>query len=794
MYHWDEFKKSYPPENWLVHEPEWNRDLQKTRETQFTLGNGYFCCRGVLEEIPYDATPGTYINGLYDRTGAQITELVNCPNPINMRIDAYGEKLDMVAMDVLKHERVLDMRHGVLNRQTLFRTTHKKRILYQSRRFISMHDEHLGMMEVDVTPLDAAMTFNIQTTIDTSVSNKGVLTEGRKIHFQPYEVTTKNDISYLCVRTFEHQKLLAYAGLVEICSGNRCRVVAERALKLRVKKGETLTFRKFFTLYTSRRVKPHQIKKQTITALRKAHKAGLKRIYDEHCRAWEKKWRNANVEIEGDSGADQALRFNIYHLIIAGNDYNNNVSVAARTLSGEGYRGHIFWDAELFIVPFFIYCFPWIARNQLMYRYKRLGAARANAAAKGFKGALFPWESADSGEECTPSWAKDFDGSIIRITTLEFEHHIVADIAYAIDHYARATGDIQFMGQCGLEILVATARFWASRVKYNKKRGRYEIDDAMGPDEFHEKVDNSAFTNVMAQYNLQTACKWYRLGKERYPKKLSALARRFRLTQKELKSWNRIASKIYIPYSRKKKLIEQFDGYLRLRDPRITKLDQNFMPLLPASVDYRTIKKTQLIKQADVVMLLFLFPDHYSSEDKKRNYYYYERRCMHKSSLSPAIHSIVGLEMSDDDKALHYFAHAASTDLSDIHGNSYEGIHAASSGGTWQSVILGFAGMRIHEGEIEFTPHLPPNWKALRFAIWYRGARLRVCLTHSRTEILVEHTSPRGKVFAKVYGERKQLVAHKFTKFEAPGKKKAKGKKAVAGRKIRKKPTRRARR
>lgn len=794
MHRWEEFKKTYPPENWLVHEEGWNRDLQKTRETQFTQGNGYFCCRGVLEEIPYDATPGTYINGLFDRTGAQITELVNCPNPINLRIDAYGEKLDVVAMDVVKHERVLDMRHGVLNRQTIFKTTHKKRILYQSRRFISMHDEHLGVMEIDVTPMDAAMTFNLQTTIDTSVSNKGVLTEGRKIHFQPHEVTTKNDIYYLAVRTFEHEKLIAYAGLLEICRKTRCRLVAERALKLRVKKGETLTIRKFFTLYTSRRVKPHQLKKQTISALRKAHKTGLKRIYDEHCRAWEKKWRNANVEIEGDSGADQALRFNIYHLIIAGNDYNENVSIGARTLSGEGYRGHIFWDSELFIVPFFIYCFPWIARNQLMYRYKRLGAAKSIAAAKGFKGALFPWESADSGEECTPSWTKDFDGTIIRITTLEFEHHIVADIAFAIDHYFRATGDIQFLAKYGFEMLVETARFWASRVKYNRKRKRYEIDEAMGPDEFHEKVGNSAFTNVMARYNLQTASKWYYWGKGRGPKKLAGLARKFKLTEKEVKSWNDIASKIYIPHSGKKKLIEQFDGYFRLKDPRITRLDHNFMPVLPASVDYRTINKTQLIKQADVVMLLFLFPDSYSKEDKRRNYYYYERRCMHKSSLSPAIHSIVGLEVGDDDKALHYFAHAASTDLSDIHGNSDEGIHAASSGGTWQSVILGFAGMRIHEGEIEFTPHLPPNWKAMRFAIWYRGARLRVCITHSRTEILVEHPSPRGRVSATVYGERKQLVAHKFTKFEAPEKKNARRKKAGAKKSVKKKPKRRARR
>ncbi|MFH1831147.1 MAG: glycosyl hydrolase family 65 protein [Pseudomonadota bacterium] len=781
MYSWEEFKEFYPPKNWLVREPAWVAAQQKTRETQFTLGNGDFCCRGVLEEIPYDSTPGTYIDGLFDRTGAQITELVNCPNPINLRIDTYGEKLDMIAMDVLKHERVLDMRNGVLNRQTIFRTAHKKRVLYQSRRFISMHDKHLGVMEIHVTPLDAAMTFNIQTTIDTSVSNKGVLTEGRKIHYQPHEVSTTKDISYLCVRTFENQTLLAYASSLEICRKERCRMVAERALKLRVRKDETITFRKFFTLYTSRTVKPHQIKKQTIGALKRAHKAGLKRIYEEHARAWEKKWKNANVEIEGDLPADQALRFNIYHLIIAGNEENDNVSVGARTLSGEGYRGHVFWDAELFIMPFFIYSFPWIARNQLMYRYRRLGAAKANAAAKGYKGALFPWESADTGEECTPSWAKGYDGTIIRITTLNYEHHIVADIAYAVEHYVRATRDLQFLWKYGLELMMETARFWHSRVKLNKKRKRYEIHDAMGPDEFHEKVDNSAFTNILAQWNLQTACRWYRLAKSKYPKKLAKITRRLKLGEKEVKGWYRVASKIYMPYNRKKNLIEQFEGYFKLRDPRITRLDDHFMPLLPSGVDYRNIDETQLLKQADVVMLFFLLSDRFSLQEKKKNYYYYEKRTMHKSSLSPAIHSIVGLEVGDDDKALHYFAHAASTDLSDIHGNSNEGMHGASSGGTWQSLMLGFAGMRVRENEISFTPRLPPDWKALRFAVWYHGAQLRVCLTHCSTNILIEHAPPQGKIFANVYGIRKQLAIHRFVTFKVPNAMKKKKRKCLSG-------------
>jgi len=768
MPHWEVFKKLYPPDRWCIKQEGWEPPKQQMRETQFTQGNGYFCCRGILEEIPYDSTPGTYLAGLFDRTGAQITELVNCPNPINLRLDAYGEKIDVVAMDVEKHERVLDMRDGVLNRQTVFKTTHNKRVLYQSRRFISMHNKHLGIMEVHVTPLDTAMTFNVQTTIDASVSNKGVLTEGRKVHYTPHEVSITENMAYFCFRTFENQTLIAYAGALEICRGNRCRLVPERALKVRVKKGETITLRKFFTIYTSRRVKPHELKRQCIGALKKARKAGLKRLFEDHQRAWAKRWRRANIDIEGDFAADQALRFNIYHLIIAGNEENDDVSIGARTLSGEAYRGHVFWDAELFVVPFFIYAFPDIARNQLMYRYHRLNAARANATAKGYKGALFPWESADTGEECTPSWAKDYDGTIIRITTLDYEHHIVADIAYAVDHYVRAAGDLDFMFRFGLEIMMETARFWADRVTLNKKRKHYEIHDAMGPDEFHEKVNNSAYTNMMAKWNLQAAYEWSKKLKEKYPSRFESLERRICLTKREINAWQKIASKMYIPYSRKKKLIEQFEGYLKLRDPRITQLDSNFMPCMPASVDYRNIDETQLVKQADVVMLLYLFCNQYSRNDKKRNYNYYEKRTLHKSSLSPAIHSIVGLDVGDRDKALHYFAHALSTDLADIHGNANDGIHAASGGGTWQAAIMGFAGMRIHKEYISFSPYLPENWSGMKFAVHFRGARLRVSIAKNKTDIMIERSPKRGKIFASVYGETKKLHIHKFVTFEKP--------------------------
>ena len=775
MRRWDEFQGQYPSESWTIREPKWDPKKQQVRETQFTLGNGYFCSRGILEEVPYDSTPGTYLAGIYDSTGAQITELVNCPNPVNLRIDAYGEKLGMIAMDVVKHERALDMKDGALYRQTIFKTTHKKRVLYQSRRFVSMHNKHLGVMEVHVTPLDAAMTLNVQTTIDTSISNKGVLTEGRKIHYCPYEVSFINDLSYLCVKTFENQTLISYATSLEICRKNRCSLVADRALSLRVRKGETITFRKFFVIYTSRRVKPYKLKQQTLNTLKKARKTGLKRIYEDHVKAWSKKWRNANIEIEGDIAAEQALRFNVYHLVIAGNEDNDNVSIGARTLSGEGYRGHVFWDAEIYDVPFFIYTFPHIARNQLMYRYHRLGPARFNATSKGYKGALFPWESADTGYECTPSWAKDLDGTIIRITTLYFEHHIVADIAYAVHHYANATGDLNFLWKHGLELLIETARFWHSRSKLNKKKNRYEFDEITGPDEFHEDVKNNAFTNAMARWNLQTAYNLCKRAHEEKPKRLETIKRKLNLTPREVNSWQKMAHKIYIPHSKKKQLIEQFEGYFKLRDVRITQLDQNFIPCFPHSVNPRNVKETQLIKQADVIMLLFLLSTLFPPADKKRNYYYYEKRTMHKSSLSPILHAIMGLEVGDEDKSLHYYAHSLSTDLNDIHGNTNEGIHAASAGGNWQATIMGFAGLRLLKNCILFNPHLPEHWRGLKFAVWYQGARLRVSMTHAKTEITIEKTTRHSKICAIVYGIRKNLTLRKSIVFKSPENKKARG-------------------
>lgn len=761
----DHFAKYLSEDRWKIYERGWDPEIQNVRETQFALGNGYVGSRGVLEEIPAGAYPGTYIAGVYDQTGAQVTELINAPNPVDLRIVARGEKLSVVAMDVLEHSRILDMQKGLLWRRTIYSNSKKKRFDYQSLRFFSMDDPHIGAIQIYLTPLDGAINLTIQTAVDCSVTNKGVLTEGKKRHFQITEVSSSKEISYLCTRTLEKGVLIAYASCLRVHNGKRSYRTSNRTVRLRLKKGQTVRLTKIFSIYTSFDIGSDRVKGPTIKSLRKSAKLGFDRLLDEHTKRWADIWKNANVEIKGDPDVERALRFNVYHLLIAGYPNDGRVSIGARSLSGEGYRGHIFWDTEIFILPFFIYTNPSVARNLLLYRYNRLDEARSIASHNGFKGAQFPWESADTGQETTPTWYKDFDGSIIRIHTMEMEHHITCDVAYAASHYYLATRDEDFLLRYGLEMIFEAARFWASRVEYNKRKKIYEIKCVIGPDEFHEEVNNNAFTNAMARWNLLRANELYRYSKVAHPKELNRLAKHIRLEAPEVKEWGYIARRIKLPYSKKRGLIEAFDGYFKKREVTITNFDDNFMPIFPKGLPVGKVGKTRLVKQADVVMLLYLLPDLFSLSQKKRDYFYYERRTLHKSSLSPSMHTIVGLEVGDEERAYRYFIHSLDADLRNVHGNTSDGIHAASLGGTWQAVVNGFAGMRIRKGVLTFNPKLPPHWKELRFMIKWKGLDCSVAVFRKKIELRFSSPRKSDRLKVRVYGTLKELRANKLSSF-----------------------------
>jgi kojibiose phosphorylase len=766
----DYFASYLSDPHWQIFETGWDPELQNVNETRFALGNGYIGSRSILEENPPNCRPGTFFAGIYEGTRALVPELINAPNPIDFRISVDGEKLGIVAMDVLSHKRILDMYKGVLVRHTVYSNARKKRFDYQSMRFFSMCDKNIAVMRTYITPLDEDAVLTLTNSIDTSIMNLGLVTEGKKKHVAVIESNKFDDVNYLCARTIEKGNLITYASQVVVEKAGKACHCPDWTFKLQLKKGETVCITNYISFHTSSSTSMEKTKRAAVRSVIKSAGKGFDQLLQQHCKAWEKKWKGANIEIDGDPDIERAIRFNIYHLLIAADERCQDVSIGAKALTGEGYRGHIFWDTEIFCLPFFIYTNPVVARNLLLYRYHRLDAARRIAERKGYDGAMFPWESADTGEETTPSWYKDGRGKIQKVLTMEQECHITADIAYAVAHYFSATDDVDFLLDYGLEMILEAARFWASRVEYNCRRRKYEINHVIGPDEFHEDVNNNAYTNILARWNLKTAVRLCNEFQKRYPVETKELMAKIKLDSAELKKWQQIAARIYVPVSKKTGIIEQFEGYFRKKRLPLPERNYHFMPIYPRNIS--NIGDTQYVKQADVVMILFLLSDTFSLETKKKNYLFYEDRTLHNSSLSASIYAALGAEVGEEHKAYRYFKIAACADLENIYANTEMGIHAASLGGAWQALINGFAGIRIRKGTLSINPRLPSQWRRFKTTIKFKGFNVSVEIGKEKVNLCFRSRVKTDQLPVKVYGVPHILLANK--KFSFPQKHKKK--------------------
>lgn len=765
----DHYAKYKNNDLWCIKADTFDVNIQNIRETQFSLGNGYLGTRGILEEIPKGAWAGTYIAGVYDRLTSQVAELVNFPNPFFFKFSIKGEKVGAAAMDVLEHQRVLNMRDGLLVRHTVFSDSKKKRYDYQSIRFISMRDKNIGVMQIMLTPLDDDSEIEIQSGLDTTVHNKGTVTEGNKRHFHTRELAQEKNSDYLLLETLEKRHQIIYRSGFYYNAGKKRVYGRDHVLKLKLKERQPVVFTKVFYIGACGE-KKGDLKKLQRSSKREFHQAFQGQTDDllkSHCEEWRKLWDTADVVIAGTADIQKNLRFNIFHMLICGHVDDGFSSVGARTLSGEGYRGHVFWDAEIFMLPFYAYALPDVARNMLLYRYSRMEQAREIAKKQGYRGTMYPWESAGTGEEETPTWAKDLDGKIIRIKTNELEHHITADIAYACCQYAEITGDEGFMQKHGYEMVLEAARFWASRVQRNRQ-GKYEIRDVIGPDEFHEHVNNNAYTNVMAKWNLSTGHRIYYSLKKSKPKLYRALRREIGLTDHEANIWKHIAPQIVFKYRKKDYVIEEFDGYFRRKHIKIVDLDENGIPMLPKGVKVKDYNKTQFVKQADVLMLLYLLADFFPEKAKKSNYQFYAPRTLHKSSLSPAIHAVMALKSGLLNQAYQFFNVALRADISNLHGNTHEGIHGASLGGVWQSVINGFAGANIENHVLSFDPRMPTTWHYIQFSLFWKKALLRIVANNNEVHIRVESKQTK-KVEVKVFDKKHLLSSGKGYMFRRHG-------------------------
>jgi trehalose/maltose hydrolase-like predicted phosphorylase len=446
--------------------------------------------------------------------------------------------------------------------------------------------------------------------------------------------------------------------------------------------------------------------------------------------------------VEGDREAQEALRFAIYHLNSSARPGDPSVSIAARGLTGDGYLGHVFWDTDLFMLPFYTFTRPATARSLLEYRFRTLPAAQQKAQRLGFRGALYAWESTDTGEEATPPYAIDPHGEVIAIRNGDLEQHVSSAVAYGTWQYWQATRDVEFLHDVGAEILLETARFWASRAQ-REDDGLFHIRGVIGPDEYHEAVDDNAYTNYLARWNLERGLETAGLLSKRWPGRWQELKAKLALGELEIEDRRNVAASLFLPLEPESGLIEQFSGYLGLEDIDMASFETRTAPMDVLLGTQRT-RRSQVIKQADVLMLMALLPEAFPQAIKERNFDYYEPRCGHGSSLSPPIHALVAAHLGRLDLAERYFHQTAAIDLSDSMGNSAAGLHLGALGGLWQAAVFGFGGLRPHQNGLEINPRLPASWLSLRFPLRWRARRLTVEISqeHKLMEVSLKQGKP----------------------------------------------------
>jgi kojibiose phosphorylase len=705
---------------WFITETGFDPNRLHHQETVYTVGNGYLSTRGTFEETYPQAWPATFIHGVYDNIPIVYTELANCPDWLPVTIFIQGERFRLDKGQILRYLRQLDLRRGLLSREARWRSPSGHTVDLCFERFASLTDPHTLALRCRITPVDFEGTIKVQAGLNGYADNLGWR------HWEWLDQSETDEVIWIHTRTRHTAIELAMAARIAVddpqdvqTAVTGCQGYPAWEMTCQAQTGQTITLEKIVAVFTSwDTATPVQTAQEKLADL-----PGYAALLDAHQATWAETWRDSDVVIEGDASAQLAVRHSLFQLLIAAPRHDERASIPAKTLSGFGYRGHIFWDTDIFVIPFFTHTQPALARNLLAYRYHTLPGARRKAQSAGWEGAMFAWESADTGDEVTPKWVPDPLGEeLVRIWCGDTEIHISADVAYAIWCYWQASGDDDFMRHYGAEILLDTAVFWGSRAEYNAASGCYEIRDVIGPDEWHEHVNNNTFTNRMLQWHLETALEVLAWLRREDPERASALERQLDLTPERLRHWADVIGCVLLLHDPESDLIEQFEGFFDLEDVNLADYEPRTTSL-QAILGIAGTNQSQVLKQPDVLMLLYLLRDFYDRRTLQANWDYYAPRTDHTygSSLGPAIHAILACELGRPEEAYEHFKRTALMDLQDLRGNTSDGMHAAAAGGLWQALVFGFGGVHLTDSGPIAAPRLPPGWKRLKFRLQHRG-------------------------------------------------------------------------
>ncbi|MAT97595.1 MAG: family 65 glycosyl hydrolase [Anaerolineaceae bacterium] len=714
-------------ETWVVRQPHFTADSQHHMETIFTIGNGAFATRGSLEEHYPGDHALTLAHGIFDDMPVSFTELVNLPEWLDIELLVDGHRFCLDQGKVQQFRRTLNLKQAILRRDLRWEAPNGICLDLSFERFISYSQTQLAGLRVLVTAVNQPCTVQLYTGINSHVAN------GDLLHWEQLDQGEEADgVVWWNGRTRHTQIELGMAAALSTSVGNfitcqNCPGHPRLAVTHQLEPAQTLQIDKVVAVTNSRErvADAADVVPRALAACRAGEYETLRRA---HQNAWQQVWQDCDVIIEGDDEAQLATRFNLFQLLVAAPQHDDRVSIGAKTLSGLGYRGHVFWDTEIFILPFFIFTQPSLAKNMLMYRYHTLAGARQKAAQNGYDGAQYAWESALTGEEVTPTWVPNLTDrrQLVRIWTGDIQIHISADIAYAIMQYWSVTGDDEFMRDYGAEMILDTARFWASRAEREVTGNghQYAFRNVIGPDEYHDHVDNNSYTNYVARWHLQTALEVVDWLEQNYPDEAEELTIELQLTEADYGRWQDIIDNIVFNYDETSGLIEQFEGFFELEEVSpefIAQADKSLQIIF--GID--GANERQILKQADVIMLLCLFRDRFDQKTWQKNWGTYMPKTDHVygSSLGPSFHAWAACEMELPEEAYEHFMLAARADLRNPRGNAGDGIHAASAGGVWQALAFGFAGLRLTEDGYTLNPRLPSHWRRLSFDFYLRGKK-----------------------------------------------------------------------
>ncbi len=750
-------------DEWRIIEEGFHKEYNRISESVFSIGNGRMGQRANFEEkFSGETLSGSYVAGVYypDKTRVgwwkngypeYFAKVLNAANWIGINVEFDGEVLDLEKCEVEEFRRVLDMKEGYLERTFIALLHSGKRVKVHSKRFCSIVEDEVGAIRYSITPLNFSGTLTLTPSVDVDVMNQDS-NYGEKFWVE-IETKAKRRAGYVTAET----KKTAF----QVCTGMKFNIFQNGAaidfdsfkhqkdkyvactVDLKCEEGEETVMYKFAANVSSLNHPKEELMQACKTAVKKAFDKGFDTLLEEQKQAWGRKWEEADIIIEGDVAAQQAIRFNIFQLYQTYTGEDERLNIGPKGFTGEKYGGSTYWDTEAYCLPFYLSTADErVARNLLIYRYKHLQKAIENAQKLGFTdgAALYPMVTMN-GEESHNEWEITFE-----------EIHRNGAIAFAIYDYVRYTNDKNYLAEYGLEVLIGIARFWAQRVHFSTHKNLYVMHGVTGPNEYENNVNNNWYTNYLAVWCLKYTIETLEQVQSTAPDKFKEITERIKFYEKtETNKWKDIIEKMYFPKDDTLNVFLQQEGYLDKELLTVNDLTPEQRPL-NQKWSWDRILRSCFIKQADVLQGIYLFEDDFDVETIRRNFDFYEPRTVHESSLSPCVHVILAAKLGMEEKAYEMYLRTSRLDLDDYNNDTEDGCHITSMAGTWMAVIKGFGGMRVFDDRLAFSPFIPKKWQSYAFKIRYRGSILQVQVAQSKTQILnLSDKALEIKVYDKPY-------------------------------------------